>query len=511
MHSIDQELSEYFDFFLLCSLSVIVSFGTITFVTPWFGVAVVPILIVYVVVLNYFREVARETKRLDSISRSPVYAHFSETLGGLATIRAYGASERFVAEFVEKLDGNTRTYYCNKSADRWLSVRLEMIGALVAGLAAVFSSSMVVSGTAGSNFASLAGLSLTSAISVTGLLNWCVRSFAQLEAGMNSSERVLHYTENIPQEAPATSADLEKRAAATVASSVSSEGTDAADEPSAFAVRSSGGKALYPDADWPSNGAIELNDLHMRYRSGTPLVLKGLNVSISGGERIGVVGRTGSGKSSLLLNLMRIVEPDLTPRSDDDAAVSSYSPPIVIDGVDVLRVGLDDLRSKLGIIPQNPVLFSGTIRSNLDPFDEYEDKELWSALDGCGMRAAVEAMPDGLSGTVAEYGDNLSQGQRQLLCLGRALLRKCRVLLLDEATSSVDFETDREIQRTLREAFEGSTIITIAHRVNTIMDSDKILVMKDGKVAEFAPPKELLSDERSFFSEIVRHAEAEHH
>ena len=246
-----------------------------------------------------------------------------------------------------------------------------------------------------------------------------------------------------------------------------------------------------------------MTNLLMRYRANTPLVLKGLNVRIAGGERIGVVGRTGSGKSSLLLCLLRIVEPELTEGEE------KYLAPLMIDGIDVLRIGLNVLRSKVAIIPQNPVLFSGTVRSNMDPFDEYSDEEIWMALEKCGMKPAVVVMPGELLAPVAEYGENLSQGQRQLLCLGRALLKQCRILLLDEATSSVDFETDREIQRTLREAFQNSTVLTIAHRVNTIMDSDKILVMKDGVAAEFAPPKKLLEDENSLFSDIVRHSHSE--
>jgi ABC-type multidrug transport system fused ATPase/permease subunit len=312
---------------------------------------------------------------------------------------------------------------------------------------------------------------------------------------MNATERVLYYTEKIPQEAPATSAALEQH--------VSQDKDPGPSDPSAFAVLAAGGKVEQPDESWPSGGNIILSNLRMRYRTETPLVLKGLNVSISGGERVGVVGRTGSGKSSLLLCLLRIVEPALGDQMSD------YKPPITVDGVDVLRVGLRDLRSKLGIIPQNPVLFSGTIRSNIDPFDNYSDEQIWSALRRCGMAGAVEEMPEGLKAPVAEYGDNLSQGQRQLLCLGRALLKQCRVLLLDEATSSVDYETDREIQRTLREAFPGSTVLTIAHRVNTIVDSDKILVMSDGLAKEFGSPEELLRNNKSLFSDIVRSAEAE--
>lgn len=373
------------------------------------------------------------------------------------------------------------------------------MGATIAGLAAVFAIRVAIS-TAGSggSYASIAGLSLNYAISVTGLLNWVVRSFAQMENAMNACERVLYYTHKIPQEAPATSEALEKHA-----NSLSPPPKP--DDPADYAVIASGGKAIQTSSEWPAKGNIVLNDLVMRYRQGTPIVLKGLSVSMQGGQRIGVVGRTGSGKSSLLLCLLRIVEPDLTACEN----ASDYQAPITIDGVDILRIGLDDLRTKLGIIPQNPVLFSGTIRSNMDPFDDYSDEQIWEALEQCGMRPAVEEMPGELSGQVAEYGENLSQGQRQLLCLGRALLKQCRILLLDEATSSVDFQTDKEIQKTLRTAFAGCTVLTIAHRINTILDSDKILVMKDGKAAEFDAPQELLKDEDSLFSEIVRHSKAE--
>jgi len=198
---------------------------------------------------------------------------------------------------------------------------------------------------------------------------------------------------------------------------------------------------------------------------------------------------------------MRIVEPEVV--SDP------YEAPITIDGIDILRIGLRELRGGLGIIPQNPVLFSGSVRTNLDPFEEHDDAALWVALEKCSMKAAVEAMPEKLSSPVSEYGENISQGQRQLLCLGRALLKQCKVLLLDEATSSVDFETDSAIQTTLRTSFSGCTVLTIAHRVNTIMDSDKILVLSDGVVAEFDSPELLLADKSSQFAEIANHAKVE--
>jgi ATP-binding cassette, subfamily C (CFTR/MRP), member 1 len=482
-------------------LTIIISLGSIVYITPWFGVVLVPMGFIYITVLNYFREVARETKRLESISRSPVFAHFSETLGGLATIRSYGQADRFIDAFEKKMDINTRAFYNNKCADRWLSVRLELLGSFIAGAAAVASCSVVInnatSGSAGTdNFSSLAGLSLSFAISITGVLNWTVRSFAQLEAAMNAAERVMHYTENIAQEAPARTEEM-----STLIQSPDDEDL----YPAKVAVKAKGVEE--PESEWPARGNITLHNLKMRYRKENPLVIKGLSVEIKGGERIGVVGRTGSGKSSLLLALLRIVEPALP----DDLDSGSYESPIAIDGIDVLRIGIRDLRSKIGIIPQNPVLFSGTIRSNMDPFGLYTDDEIWNAINRCGMKEAVEQMPGLLDAPVAEYGENLSQGQRQLLCLGRALLKKCKILLLDEATSSVDYQTDQEIQRTLREDFAGCTVLTIAHRVNTIMDSDKILVMVDGKVGEFASPDELLADKKSNFSSIVKNSQNEHH
>jgi ABC-type multidrug transport system fused ATPase/permease subunit len=500
LYSIDLELTEYLDFFLSMGVTVVVSLGTIIFVTPWFGIAVIPLAFIYIKVLNYFRDVARETKRIESVSRSPVFAHFSETLGGLGTIRAYGEADRFIDEFETKIDTNIRAYYNNKNADRWLSTRLELLGSVIAGLSAVFATNVAISSaetafSSDTNFASYAGLSMSFSISITGLLNWLVRSFAQMEAAMNAAERVLYYTENIAQEAPARIEDMSDFSRTT-----SNESDDRRSPSVEKALEAKGVEKIA--SDWPESGKIELNNLKMRYRPENPLVIRGLNVTIEGGERIGVVGRTGSGKSSLLLTLLRIVEPTLLDEG--------YEAPIVVDGVDILRIGLHDLRERIQIIPQNPVLFSGTIRSNMDPFDDYTNEEIWSALQRCGMKKTIEAFEDLLDAPVAEYGENLSQGQRQLLCLGRALLKKCRILLLDEATSSVDFETDKEIQRTLREDFKDCTVLTIAHRINTIRDSDKILVMKDGQAAEFAPPDDLLQDETSMFYDIVKHSETEH-
>jgi len=500
VYSVDLELGDSIDFVIFCSLTIVISLLTIVVVTPWFGVAVIPLGFIYFQYLQYFRAVSRETKRLDSISRSPVYAQFSETLGGLSTIRAYGEPDRFKKEFEGKVNINTQALYNNKSADRWLSTRLELIGSAIAGITAVLAVNLVMSDSgggvgAGTPVASLAGLTLTYAISLTSLLQWAVRTFSQMENAMNATERMLYYTEETPEEAPFTADEF---------SDESRSPRDSHDKkPYTVAIAASKGKVEALPSDWPQTGNIEIKNLYMKYREETPMVLKGLNVSIKGGERVGVVGRTGSGKSSLLLSLLRLVEPNL------DKLNGEYDCPISVDGVDVLRIGLTDLRSKLGIIPQNPVLFSGTIKSNLDPFDEYTVEEVWKALEQCSMKDAVEEMPGQLEAAVAEGGQNLSNGMRQMLVLGRALLRQCKILFLDEATASVDIETDLIIQRTLREAFKGCTVLTIAHRINTIMDSDKILVLKDGCAEEFAPPQELLNDKTSIFSEIVRHAQSE--
>lgn len=471
LHLMDDELVNYLDFFFFTSLFVFATLVTITFVTPWFGLAALVAFVVYVVIINYFRHVSRESKRLESVARSPVYAHYSETLGGTSTIRAFNATQRFLEENAVKIDLSIEGYYVNKVADRWLSIRLELLGAFIGLLAALMIVAKAVQ-LQGSNeqdeaFVGLAGLSLTYAISVTGLLNWTVRSFAQMESAMSCSERVFHYIDNVPQERVVDAKD-----------------------PVAVA-------ASHIPSNWPDRGGIVLKDLKMRYRKDMPLVLRGIDVNIEGGSRVGVVGRTGSGKSSLLLCLLRLVEPEpLTAEGDGGGSIT-------IDGVDISKIRLQDLRRKIAIIPQNPTLFSGTIRSNLDPFEEYSDESIWKALALCEMEPTVRELEGGLQAPVSEYGENLSQGQRQLLCLGRAALLQCRVLLLDEATSALDLATDAMVQKTLATAFLNSTIITIAHRVNTIIESDLILVLGEGKLAECGTPAELLADEKSHFSSMT--------
>ena len=294
MYTVDSEITDQMDIFVWILLQLLTVLVTIVVITPFFAIALPFLGFVYIYAMNYFRRVSRETKRLESIARSPVYSQFSEVLGGLSTVRAYGATEAFTDSFDELLDTNTRTTYCNKAADRWLATRLESIAATFVGLAGIFATQVVVSNgvsvdASTSSFASLAGISLSYAISATGIMQYVVRSFAQVEAAFNSVERIMYYTERIPQEAALTSSELEQEKP--------SEPLNAAQK----AIKSSGGKALHPAKEWPESGGFIINNLKMRYRSETPLVLKGLDVRIKGGEHIGVVGRTGSGKSSLLL------------------------------------------------------------------------------------------------------------------------------------------------------------------------------------------------------------------
>ncbi|CAG2067546.1 unnamed protein product, partial [Timema podura] len=250
--------------------------------------------------------------------------------------------------------------------------------------------------------------------------------------------------------------------------------------------------ATQPPKDWPTEGRVQFTDYKLRYREGLDLVLKGLNFTISGGEKVGIVGRTGAGKSSLTLALFRIIEP----------AGGS----IIIDGVDIIGLGLHVVRSRITIIPQDPVLFSGSLRQNLDPFNNLSDDAVWKAIEHAHLKSFVKSLPAGLNHQVSEGGENLSVGQRQLICLARALLRKTKVLVLDEATAAVDLETDDLIQATIRKEFQECTVLTIAHRLNTILDSNRVLVLDQGQVVEFDTPQSLLQKKDSVFYGMAKDA-----
>ncbi|XP_070707850.1 ATP-binding cassette sub-family C member 3 isoform X1 [Pempheris klunzingeri] len=411
--------------------------------TPMFLIVIAPLMVFYWWVQRFYVATSRQLKRLESVSRSPIYSHFSETVTGASVIRAYGRQSAFVLMSDMKVDENQKSYYPGIVSNRWLGVRIEFIGNCIVLFAAMFA----VTGKENLN-PGLVGLSVSYALQVTMSLNWMVRMTSDLENNIVAVERVKEYSET-KTEAPWEVEDKK------------------------------------PPPEWPMMGNVEFHDYSVRYREGLDLVLKKLTLSVKGGEKIGIVGRTGAGKSSMTLCLFRLLE----------AAAGE----ITIDEVKISEIGLHDLRSKLTIIPQEPVLFSGTLRMNLDPFEKYSDEEVWKAVEHSHLHKFVSNQPAKLELECSEGGENLSVGQRQLVCLARALLRKTRILILDEATAAIDLETDDLIQSTIRTQFEDCTVFTIAHRLNTIMDYTRVLVLDKGQIAEFDTPANLISQRGIFY------------
>ncbi|KAK2169804.1 hypothetical protein NP493_1174g00006 [Ridgeia piscesae] len=425
------------------SASVIATVIVISYSTPIFLSVVLPLGVLYYFVQRFYICSARQLKRITLISRSPIYAHFSETVTGISSIRGYGQQDRFVQYSDYLVDENQKVCYLSIVCGRWLGVCLDFIASCIVLFAGVFAVLQRDSISAG-----LAGLSISYTLRVTGELIMMARMTSDMEAYIVAVERINEYTE-LQEEAPAVVHETR------------------------------------PSLDWPQHGCVDFRNYATQYRPGLPLVLKDLNCHISAGEKVGIVGRTGVGKSSMTLALFRIIE----------ATAGS----IVIDDQVIGQIGLHDLRSKLTIIPQDPVLFTGPLRMNLDPFDRYTDEEVWRSLEHAYLKDYVMSLPSGLQYDCAEGGDNFSVGQRQLVCLARALLRKSKVLVLDEATAAVDLKTDDLIQATIRAEFVDSTVITIAHRLNTIMDYDRVLVLDNGAVQEFDTPEALLKDNGIFY------------
>jgi len=447
---VDEVLPRTFQSYIRTLFNVVGILAIISFSTPYFLIAIIPLGLLYFYVQRYYLATSRELKRLESVTRSPIYSHFSETLSGIATIRAYSHQTRFIIQNEDKLNTNQFSYYPNIASNRWLAIRLEFVGSLV-----VFLSALLAVISFGVIDASIVGLSVSSALSITQTLNWMVRMSCDLETNIVSVERVKEYSQTVNE------AD--------------------------WSVPNN-----RPPPSWPAKGVIEFQKYSTRYREGLDLVLKDISCKIQPKEKVGVVGRTGAGKSSLTLALFRIIEADKGTIEIDDIAINS--------------LGLHDLRSKLTIIPQDPVLFSGNIRENLDPFHIYSDEQVWKALEHAHLKVFVESLPDKLQNNVTYGGENLSVGQRQLVCLARALLRKTKVLVLDEATAAVDVETDDLIQKTIRKEFRDCSIITIAHRINTIMDNDRIMVLDKGRIVEFDTPAVLLADPSSVFYSLASQA-----
>ncbi|XP_055982306.1 ATP-binding cassette sub-family C member 10 [Sorex fumeus] len=417
---------------------------------PWLLLLLPPLGALYYRVQRHFRASSRELRRLCSLTLSPLYTHLADTLAGLPVLRAAGTSDRFEDENQRLLELNQRCQFASSAAQQWLDIRLQLMGAAVVSAIAAIALIQHQQGLADPG---LVGLSLSYALSLTGLLSGLVSSFTKTEAMLVSVERLEEYSCGLPQEPR--------------------------------------GWALQLGPGWLTRGSVEFQAVVLVYRPGLPNALDGVTFSVRPGEKLGIVGRTGSGKSSLFLVLFRLLEPSAGR--------------VLLDGVDSGQLELAELRSQLAIIPQEPFLFSGTVRENLDPQGLHEDGALWQALEQCHLGEAITAA-GGLDGELGEGGRSLSLGQRQLLCLARALLTDAKILCIDEATASVDQKTDQLLQETICRRFANKTVLTIAHRLNTILNSDRVLVLQGGRVAELDSPAALRSRPHSLFQQLLQGA-----
>lgn len=434
IESVDVYLQWTFNQAIYCFLQVLVTLFLIASVLPVTLAVMLPMLLAYYILQRDYRRPAREAKRLDSLARSPRYAHFKETLMGLSVIRGFRREEWFLESFRKKLFKSQETFYNTYLLNRWFSVRIPLLGGSVAAATIVFLSVAVHNQhiTAGTG-----GLLVIYSLSFWSFLNWGVRIFSDMESRMTSIERLKFYSNLTPEKGHAL------------------------DQPARVNA-------------WPSRGILSFENVSVRYAKHLPLVLKNVNFEVGHGERIGLIGRTGSGKSTLLQSLFRFVDLE--------------GGKILLDGRDIHDVSLPELRRSLAIIPQDPILFMGTLRSNLDRYNQYSDHQVEQALRAASMWSFISALPQGMGTAVTENGSNLSQGQRQLLCLARALLVRAKVVALDEATASVDVQTDVTIQKVIRESLKDVTLLIIAHRLGTVMDCDRIIELSQGEVKDVWSP-----------------------
>uniref|UniRef100_A0AAR2KGZ3 ATP-binding cassette, sub-family C (CFTR/MRP), member 8b n=1 Tax=Pygocentrus nattereri TaxID=42514 RepID=A0AAR2KGZ3_PYGNA len=451
INTIDQHIPVTMECLSRSTLLCVSAVGVISFVTPVFLIALLPLAIAYYFIQKYFRVASRDLQQLEDSTQIPLLSHYSQTIEGLTTIRAFRHEQRFKKKLLEYTDANNIASLFLTAANRWLEVRMEYIGAFVVLIAAVAS---ITSALYSELSAGLVGLGLTYALMVSNYLNWMVRNLADMEVQLGCVKRISSLLHTQPE-------------------SYNGELTPA-----------------QVPAGWPKYGEIQIENLSVRYDSSLKPVLKRVNAHIKPGQKVGICGRTGSGKSSFSLALFRMVD--------------TFDGRIIVDGIDIAKLPLQTLRSRFSIIPQDPFLFSGTIRFNLDPERKATDRILWEALEIAQLMPVVKALPGGLDAMVTEGGENFSQGQRQLFCLARAFVRKSSILIMDEATASIDMATESILQKVVMTAFADRTVVNIAHRVHTILASDVVIVMKHGAILEYAGPDVLLEQKDSIFSSFVR-------
>ncbi|XP_040293692.1 ATP-binding cassette sub-family C member 9 isoform X5 [Bufo bufo] len=452
---IDQHIPPTLESLTRSTLLCLSAIGVISYANPMFMIALLPLGVAFYFIQKYFRVASKDLQELDDNTQLPLLCHFSETAEGLTTIRAFRHESRFKQRMLELTDTNNLAYLFLSAANRWLEVRTDYLGACIVLTAAVTSitSGLTFGLTSGIN-SGIVGLGLTYALTVSNYLNWVVRNLADLEVQVGAVKKVNSFL-NIESEPYEGTMDLQQ----------------------------------VPD-DWPKNGEIKISDLCVRYESNLKPVLKHVKAYIKPGQKVGICGRTGSGKSSLSLAFFRMVD--------------IFDGKIIIDGIDISKIPLHTLRSRLSIILQDPVLFSGSIRLNLDPECKCTDDRLWEALDIAQLKNLVKALPGGLDAMVTEGGENFSVGQRQLFCLARAFVRKSSILIMDEATASIDMATENILQKVVMTAFADRTVVTIAHRVHTILTADLVIVMRRGNILEYDTPERLLAQEDGIFASFVR-------
>lgn len=450
LSAVDTTIPFYIEMSLFSVTALLGTLAAITYSAHWFLLVAIPLGLVYYLIMTAYIPTLRQVKRIEAVSRSPIYSYFSETLAGASVIRAFGKENHFMLEIQKRINDFHQVNSTDIAITGWRSVLIELLGCIV-----ILSTSLMAVASRDSISAGMAGLSISYSLHVTKVMNWLVFTLTCVETNVVSIERIAEYI------------DTESEAALI-------------------------NDSHRPPENWPDEGQIIFSSYSTKHRPYLDTVLKNINVLIEPRSKVGIVGRTGAGKSSLAMALFRLIEPVLGN--------------IEVDGEKLTDLGLHDCRSKLTILPQDPVLFSGSLRMNIDPLNQFKDEQIWSAIKHAHLKSFVQSLPSGLEFECGEGGGNISAGQKQLVCLARSLLQKTKILILDEATAAVDLETDDLIQRTIREEFRDCTVLTIAHRINTVLDYDRIIVLDKGCVMEYDTPDRLLKDSNSLFYELARNS-----